>query len=151
LERYRQDLGKKLVGQLDVLAVAEYLDQFTNNAYTKHRALMIQVFDFAVAKGLAERNWAELTLKKKESEKRRQRHTLEGVQKILAAPTTPGWLKRAIRLALLSLQRREDLVTLQRTDVDMESNVIRVSPGKTENYSAPIHLEIEMGADLRAV
>lgn len=151
LERYRQDLGKKLVGRLDVLAVAEYLDQFTNNAYTKHRALMIQVFDFAVAKGLAERNWAELTLKKKESEKRRQRHTLEGVQKILAARTTPDWLKRAIRLALLSLQRREDLVTLQRTDVDMESNVIRVSPGKTENYSAPIHLEIEMGADLRAV
>jgi integrase len=151
LERYRQDLGKKLVGQLDVLAVAEYLDQFSNNAYTKHRALMIQVFDFAVAKGLAERNWAELTLKKKESEKRRQRHTLEGVQKILAAATTPDWLKRSIRLALLSLQRREDLVTLLRTDVDMETNVIRVSPGKTENYSAPVHLEIEMGPDLRAV
>lgn len=66
-------------------------------------------------------------------------------------PSTPDWLKRAIRLALLSLQRREDLVTLLRTDVDMDTNVIRVSPGKTENYSAPVHLEIEMGPDLRAV
>lgn len=151
LERYRKDLGKKLVGQLDVLAVAEYLDQFQNNAYTKHRGLMIQIFDFAVAKGLAERNSAELTLKKKEAEKKRQRHTLDGVNKILAAPTTPDWLHRAVRLALLSLQRREDLVLLERTDVDMTANVIRVSPGKTENYDTPIHLEIEMGPDLRAV
>ena len=81
----------------------------------------------------------------------RQRHTVEGVQKILDAETTPPWLKRAIRLALLSLQRREDLVTWERAAVDMSRNVIRVSPGKTENYSTPIHLEIEMGADLRAV
>src|SRR5690606_38278355 len=78
-------------------------------------------------------------------------HTQEGVQKILDASTTPDWLKRAIRLALLSLQRREDLVSLLRTDVDMEANIIRVSPGKTENYIAPVHLEIEMGQNLRAV
>lgn len=151
LERYRADLGALMVGQLDVLAVADYLDQFENNAYTKHRGLLVQVFDFAVAKGLAERNCAEMTLRKRESEKVRQRHTLEGVQKILAASTTPDWLRRAIRLALLSLQRREDLVTLKRADVDMAEGLIRVSPGKTENYGAPVHLEIEMGGDLRAV
>lgn len=151
LERYRTDLGKKLVGQLDVLAVAEYLDQYNNNAYTKHRGLMIQIFDFAVAKGLAERNYAEMTLKKREEEKKRQRHTLEGVAKILEADTTAPWLKRAIRLALLSLQRREDLVTWERAAVDMASNTIRISTGKTQNYENPIHLEIEMGADLRAV
>lgn len=151
LERYRADLGARMVGQLDVLAMAEYLDQFQNNAYTKHRGLWIQIYAFAVAKGLAERNIAELTLQKKEQEKVRQRHTVEGVQKILDAETTPAWLKRAIRLALLSLQRREDLVTWERAAVDMSRNVIRVSPGKTENYGTPIHLEIEMGADLRAV
>ena len=151
LERYRADLGKSMIGQIDVLAMAEYLDQFTNNAYTKHRALWIQLFAFAVAKGLAERNCAELTLQKKEQEKVRQRHTVEGVQKILNASTTPPWLKRAIRLALLSLQRREDLVTWERSAVDMARNVIRVSPGKTENYETPIHLEIDMGPDLRAV
>ena len=65
LERYRQDLGDQLIGQLDVLTVAEYLDGFSNNAYTKHRGLLIQIFAFAVAKGLAERNVAELTLIKK--------------------------------------------------------------------------------------
>lgn len=151
LRLYRADLGERMIGQLDVLAMAEYLDQFENNAYTKHRSLWIEIYAFAVAKGLAERNQAELTLKKKEDAKVRQRHTVEGVQKILAADTTPAWLKRAIRLALLSLQRREDLVTWERSAVDMARNVIRVSPGKTENYNTPIHLEIEMGADLRTV
>lgn len=152
LERYQADLGKKLIGQLDVLAIAKYLDQYSNNAYTKHRGLMIQIFDFAVAKGLAERNCAEMTLKKREEEKKRQRHTLEGVTRILEADTTAPWLKRAIRLALLSLQRRDDLVTWERAALDMAKNTIRISTGKTQNYENPIHWEIEMGADhLRAV
>lgn len=151
LERYKKDLGSRMFGQIDVLEMAAYLDQFQNNAYTKHRTLWVQIFDFAVAKGLAERNVAELTLVKQEAEKVRQRHTLEGVQKILSANTTPDWLKRAIRLALLSLQRREDLVTWERSAVDMAKNTIRISTGKTENYAVPIHLEIEMGADLRQV
>lgn len=151
LAKYRADLGKRMFGQLDVLEMAQYLDGFSNNAYTKHRGLWVQIFAFAVAKGLADRNCAELTLVKQEAEKKRQRHTLEGVQQILAAPTTPAWLCRAIRLALLSLQRREDLVKWERSAVDMAANTIRISPGKTENYAKPIHLEIEMGADLRAV
>ncbi|MNO89773.1 hypothetical protein D3C76_812660 [compost metagenome] len=137
LERYKKDLGSRMFGQLDVLEMASYLDQFQNNAYTKHRTLWVQIFDFAVAKGLAERNSAELTLVKQEAEKVRQRHTYEGVQKILFASTTPDWLKRAIRLALLSLQRREDLVTWERSAMGMVKNTIRISTGKTENYAPP--------------
>jgi integrase len=151
LARYKKDLGPSMIGQLDVLVMAQYLDQFSNNAYTKHRSLWIQIFAFAVAKGMAERNSAELTLVKREAKKRRQRHTLEGVQKILSASTTSPWLNRAIRLALLSLQRREDLVTWERSAVDLTKNTIRVSPGKTENYKSPVHLEIEMGDALRQV
>ncbi|WP_248769174.1 tyrosine-type recombinase/integrase [Pseudomonas sp. MWU12-2345] len=151
LERYRKELGDLLVGQLDVLAVAEYLDQFSNNAYTKHRGLLVQVFAFAVAKGLAERNVAELTLVKKEEEKKRQRHTLEGLTKIIEADTTPVWLKRAIKLGLASLQRREDIVTWTKASVDLEKNTISVSPGKTEGYETPIHLKIVMGKSLREV
>ncbi|PYC06323.1 recombinase XerD [Pseudomonas koreensis] len=151
LERYRQDLGDRLIGQMDVLAMAEYLDQFSNNAYTKHRGLWVQIFAFAVAKGLAERNCAELTLVKKEAEKKRQRHTLEGLQTIIGAATTPPWLKRAIRLALASLQRREDIVTWLKSAVDMDKNTLTVSPGKTQGYDNPVHLKITMGAALREV
>jgi hypothetical protein len=47
---------------------------------------------------------------KKEVEKKRQRHTVEGLNKILEYVGTPIWLKRAIRLGLLSLEQREDIV-----------------------------------------
>lgn len=151
LARYREDMGDLMMGQLDVLKVAEYLDGFENNAYTKHRGLLVQVFAFAVAKGLCERNSAELTLVKKEAEKKRQRHTVEGLNKILAYVGTPVWLKRAIRLGLLSLQRREDIVMWPKTAVDLEQNTIKVSPGKTQNYGKPVHLEIVMGQALREV
>jgi integrase len=151
LARCRDDLGALMVGQLDVLEVAEYLDQFSNNAYTKHRGLLVQIFTFAVAKGLAERNVAELTLVKQEADKKRQRHTVEGIAAILAYEGTPPWLGRAIRLAMVSLQRREDIVTWAKSSVDLEQNTIKVSPGKTQNYGTPIHLEIVMGEELRAV
>ncbi|MDO7897090.1 phage integrase Arm DNA-binding domain-containing protein [Pseudomonas citrulli] len=34
IARYKKELGHRMVGQLDVLAIAEYLDKFENNAYT---------------------------------------------------------------------------------------------------------------------
>ena len=120
-------------------------------SYTKHRGLLIQIFAFAVAKGLAERNVAELTLIKKEAEKKRQRHTLAGLMTIVDADTTPLWLKRAIRLALASLQRRDDIVSWLKSAVDLENNTIKVSPGKTQGYDNPIHLQIKMGKALREV
>jgi len=76
---------------------------------------------------------------------------MEGVQKMIAAPTTPDWLKRTIRLGLLSLQRREDIVTWLKSAVDLEKNTIKVSPGKTEGYDTPIHLKIVMGKAMRQV
>lgn len=151
LNRYRKDLGPRMIGQVGVLELAEYLDQFQNNAYTKHRSLWIYISSFAVAKGLMDRNIGEMTLKKKEASKVTKRHTKEGIDKILSADTTPEWLKRAARLALLSLQRREDLVTWLRSSVDLTANTLRISTGKTENYANPVHLEIVMGEDLRQV
>lgn len=139
LKHYRRELGEKLIGQLDVLAIAEYLDGFTNNAYTKHRGLMVQVFAFAVAKGLTERNVAELTLIKNEAQKKRQRHTLESLMKVINGNATPDRLARAIRLALVSLQRREDIVSWPKSAVDIENNTIKISPGKTERYENPTH------------
>lgn len=151
LARYREDVGHLMMGQLDVLTVAEYLDGFDNNAYTKHRGLLVQVFAFAVVKGLCDRNCAELTLVKKEAEKKRQRHTVEGLNKILEYVETPVWLKCTIRLGLLSLQRREDIVMWPKSAVDLELNTIKVSPGKTQNYGKPVHLEIVMGQAPREV
>lgn len=151
LARYKKDLGSRIIDQFDVMAVVEYLDRFKHNAYTKHRGLMTNVFAFAVAKGLCERNFAELTLTKPEAGKKRRRHTVEGVKAILNSEATPPWLHRTIRLALFSLQRREDIVTWLKSAVDLEQNTVKVSAGKSENYDTPIHLEIIMGSALREV
>lgn len=35
--------------------------------------------------------------------------------------------------------------------LDLEQNTIKVSPGKTQNYGKPVHLEIVMGQALREV
>lgn len=80
-----------------------------------------------------------------------QRHTVEGLNKILEYVGTPIWLKRAIRLGLLSLQRREDIVMWPKSAVDLEQNTIKMSPRKTQNYGKPVHLEIVMGQALRDV
>lgn len=82
---------------------------------------------------------------------KRQRHTLDGLKLIIEAVTTPPWLKRAIRLALASLQRRDDIVTWLKSAADMEKNTLTVSPGKTQGYENPVHLKITMGAALREV
>ena len=70
---------------------------------------------------------------------------------IVDADTTPVWLKRAIRLALASLQRRDDIVSWLKSAVDLDNNTIKVSPGKTQGYDNPIHLQIKMGKALREV
>lgn len=80
-----------------------------------------------------------------------KRFTGDGLNKILAYEGTPDWLKRAIRLGLLSLQRREHIVIWPKSAVDLEQSTIKVSPGKTQNYGKPVHLEIVMGQALREV
>ena len=42
-------------------------------------------------------------------------------------------------------------MTWEKAAVDLDRNTIRVSPGKTQNYDNPIHLEIVMGEALRTV
>lgn len=84
---------------------------------------------------------------KKEALKVRQRHTLEGLRKI--REVAPDWMQRAIGLALYSLQRREDLVLLQRSQIDLAGNTLTILQGKTRNYTNPVYLEIVMAGELR--
>lgn len=146
-----QPIGKCLVRSITVEEAAEFLDTFPGNAYTKHRALLIQLWRFAMAKGMADSNPWEITLRKQEAEKLRKRHTPEGILAILEHESCPAWLNRAIRLAIFSLQRREDLVNIERNAVDLDAGVLLVTQGKTEGYEEVQRLAIRMGGDLRAV
>lgn len=77
LKRIERDLGNKLIDEMDVQTVAEYLDDnFERDAYIKHRATLIELFRFAINKGLYPlemSNPAEVTYAKSEYEKARRR------------------------------------------------------------------------------
>lgn len=55
----------------------------------------------------------------------KQRHRLEGYQAIRAI--APNWLH-----ALLSIQRRSDMVGLHRDQIDLEKNIIRILQDTTQ-------------------
>lgn len=81
-----------------------------------YRAWLSDCFRCCIAEGWRTDNPVAVTDKVRNKTKR-ARLTLEHVQAILAADTTKPWLRNAIALALVSGQRREDIVRAQRRDV----------------------------------
>ena len=57
-------------------------------------------------------------------------------------------MKLAIDLALHSIQRRGDLVALQRTAVNVKENTMTVLQHKSLNYDKPIFIEVDMHPEL---
>ncbi|MCW8040047.1 phage integrase Arm DNA-binding domain-containing protein [Acinetobacter entericus] len=78
------------------------------------RSLLVQIFDLAISKGLVTENPAAQTIKRFRI-KQRKRHTLEGLAKIRDA--SPQWLQNAIDLAMLTTQRRIDIIQMKWSDI----------------------------------
>lgn len=148
LKAYKKEWPNRTTRSFTTLDIATFLNERPNNAYVKHRALLIELFGFSCHQGYRPDNPAAVTMKKKQSDKVRQRHTWEGYQAVYAV--APPWLQRAMNIALRSLQRRSDLTGLHRTQVDLERNIITILQEKTRNYANPVYIEIEMGPELRA-
>jgi len=150
LDVYRERWPGLTVAEFRTTDASAFLNELSDHAYIKHRALLLSLFQFAGHQGYIDVNPIAITLLKSPSQKIRQRHTFEGYSKILAA--APDWLQRAMRIGLYSLQRREDVVLLHKTrnKVDLDANTITVLQGKTRNYANPVWIEIEMGEGLRA-
>jgi len=150
LKRYRETWGNQVVQSFTTLQVAEFLNKLSVSAYIKHRKLLLDLFAFAGHQGYVNANPVAMTLAKSDSQrqKKRQRHTIEGYRAIYNA--APDWLQRAMDIALRTLQRRGDLCSLHRDQVDMERGTIRILQEKTRQYKEPVYLEIQMGKELRA-
>jgi hypothetical protein len=153
LAQYAREWATKTVKEMATTDFATFLNGLTDNAYVKHRAALLRLMQFAGHQGYRADNPVAITLEKEEAAKVRQRHTWEGVQKILAAETTPVWLRRAIRIGLYSLQRADDVVNLHkvRNKIDLAARTMEVAQRKTRNYKVPVYIEIEMGPELLAV
>lgn len=154
LENYRlvalrRDLGHLPTVELSVRACADWLDGFKGNAYTKHRGTLVKVCKFGLAKGLLDGNPAEGTLTNPRTAEERKRLPLSKAQFDAIYAIAPDWMQVAMDLALISLQRRGDLVRARYDHI--EGNVWQVIQSKTEKHGHRAFLKITMGEGLQEV
>ncbi|SEG22044.1 phage integrase Arm DNA-binding domain-containing protein [Marinobacterium lutimaris] len=148
LNRLNKDLGHLQVCDMSIRQLAEYLDDsFKNNAYTKHRGLLSDIFKFGITKGLAESNLAEETLAKAADEKERLPLSKKWFDQIYA--NADEWLQVAMDFALISLQRRSDVCAARFEDI--EGGYLKLVQQKTEKFGVRAHLRIEIGPSLEKV
>ncbi|WP_257282159.1 tyrosine-type recombinase/integrase [Endozoicomonas sp. ISHI1] len=151
LKKFVKDLGEQPIDTFTVKQLSSYLDDnFVNDAYIAHRAILIDVFKYAKAKGYYEgENPAAETLEKSRDKKARKRHTWKGLQKIIQH--SEPWLRRAILIALYSLQRRDDLVNLLKNQIDGDCILLKQEKSEGEQFDKPVYLKIKMSEEFKSV
>ncbi|RZG71846.1 phage integrase Arm DNA-binding domain-containing protein [Acinetobacter sp. WCHAc060025] len=95
---------------ITLLMINAHLDSLTTVPSNQTRSILMEIFDLAVSKGLCPDNPAQLTLRKF-PHKERKRHTVEGLAIIRDA--AEPWMKNAIDLAMLTTQRRIDIINMK--------------------------------------
>lgn len=147
LRRIEAGIGAEPLGTLTVKTCAAFIRNVTDSARARQqfRLVLGWVLACAVEEGWIDTNPAMQT-RKFNYERQRDRLTVEAYSAIWTL--APDWLRNAMDLSLLTLLRREDVVSLRFTDV-REGNVW-VVPEKTED-STGVRLKIAVGDELAAV
>ena len=147
--RFRQiraALGERDIGQITIGMVSAFLDSLTPRASNQARAILADLFNHAAAKGLVADNPAEATIPRPEK-KTRRRHTVAGVQAIYAV--ADPWMRNAIDLALLTAQRREDILAMRFDDI--RDGALHVAQHKTRRASDAGWIRLPMTPQLKAL
>lgn len=108
--RFKAVFGDKPVDGITTRMIAELLDSLTPRSANQSRALLVDIFNHAASKGLCPDNPAANTINRIEK-KQRKRHTVEGLK--LIREKSPAWLQNAIDLALITAQRRTDILDMK--------------------------------------
>lgn len=147
LDEYMTLWSKTRVQEMRTFDLANLIRSKTAHAQQKHVPLLRDLFRYAVTAGYRDTNPANELKAQQPEERIRQRHTFDGFMKI--REIAPDWLKRAMDIALYSLQRRGDLVEIQITkDINQSDRTIRVLQRKTRRYKTPVFIDIAMGDPL---
>jgi len=144
--RFRKAFEGKAVDQITIRMIAEMLDALTPRTANQCRALLIDIFNHAASKGLCPDNPAASTINRIEK-KQRKRHTEEGLKAIRAK--APAWLKNAIDLALITAQRRTDILDMKFEDV--RDGFLYVVQQKTAKASDAAWIRFRVTPELQAV
>lgn len=147
LNQYRREWPHELIGDLETFHMAQFIKKFSSCSAQQHKVLLEQLFRFGASNGyVTTRPMVEIQ-RVKRAKPKRIRHTWDGHMAIYNA--AEPWLKRAINAALLSLQRRSDLLGIHIKDhIDVEARTIKILQDKSRNYDKPVYIEIGMGDDL---
>jgi integrase len=147
LKRIEAEIGNRELGGFVVRDCATFVRDITEGARARQqfRLVLGWVLACAVEEGWISMNPA-LQTRKALYERQRERLTLNAYNAIwnVAAP----WLRNAMDLSLLTLLRREDVVSARFTDVHDDS--LWIVPCKTEN-STGVRLKIVLSTELGAV
>lgn len=146
VKQINKALGSKRVDEITIRDVATFLNTLTIRASNQARGYMVDIFNYAVAEGLCADNPAASTIKKIE-EKQRKRHTIEGLKLIREA--SPQWLKNAIDLALITAQRREEIVSIKFDDI--KDGYLYVVQQKTSKHSDAGWIRFKITSQLEQV
>ncbi|WP_053275552.1 tyrosine-type recombinase/integrase [Pseudomonas syringae] len=144
--RFRKAFEGKAVDQISIRMVAVMLDELTPRTANQCRALLIDIFNHAAAKGLCPDNPAASTINRIEK-KQRKRHTVEGLK--LIREKSPAWLRNAIDLALITAQRRTDILDMKFEDV--REGFLYVIQQKTAKASDAAWIRFRVTPELQAV
>ncbi|RMS71136.1 Prophage lambda integrase [Pseudomonas savastanoi] len=126
--------------------MAVMLDELTPRTANQCRALLIDIFNHAAAKGLCPVNPAASTINRIEK-KQRKRHTVEGLK--LIREKSPACLRNAIDLALITAQRRTDILDMKFEDV--REGFLYVIQQKTTKASDAAWIRFRVTPELQAV
>lgn len=147
IRRIETGLGERELATLTVKDCATFIRDVTPSARARQqfRLVLGWILACAVEEGWMESNPA-LATRKFTHERKRARLTIEDYRKIWEK--APEWVQIAMDLSLLTLLRREDVVSLRFSDARAGS--LWVVPSKTEGSSG-VRLQIAIGPELEAV
>lgn len=144
--RFRKVFADKTIEQITTRMVAELLDSLTPRSANQSRALLVDIFNHAASKGLCPDNPATNTINRIEK-KQRKRHTVDGLKAI--REHSPPWLQNAIDLALITAQRRTDILDMRFDGV--KDGYLHVVQKKTAKASDAAWIRFTVTAELQAV
>lgn len=139
--------AEKPVDEVTVKDIADAMERLTDRSAQQFRQVAVDLFRTAAGRGLIETNPAELT-NKPVAEKTRQRLTREQFDAVREA--APLWLQNAMDLAIITLQRREDIALMKFEQINKDEKALYVIQHKTKKHDTG-YLKISIGRELDAV
>lgn len=121
LRRFKRDFSGRDIRSIKRQELTEWLNtNRTGHMYMQHRHVLVSLWEWAISEGILNYNEAAATLTRSLSRKlesnRKVRTRLELEQFWQIHDTAPHWLQRAMRLSLVTLQARAEIVSMRLSD-----------------------------------